>query len=85
MTAMDAHFFELFGFHMDEFSTAKFAEEIKAQGLLGHDEFDRITPFNGSEKVHASWKNSTLINTKGFGHSLHQDEVSEQIVYFLKS
>lgn len=85
MAAMDSYFFKLFGFHMNEFSTAKFSEKISVKGLLIHDELDRITPINGSEKVHSSWKNSTLIKTKGLGHSLHQEEVSSKIVDFLKS
>jgi pimeloyl-ACP methyl ester carboxylesterase len=85
MTALDLHFFNLFGFHMNDFSTARFSEKIKIKGLLIHDELDRITPIDGSEKVHSSWKNSTLIKTKGLGHSLHQNEVSEKIIDFLKS
>ncbi|MGI9550625.1 MAG: alpha/beta fold hydrolase [Aurantibacter sp.] len=85
MTAMKAYFYNLFGFHVHEFSTAKFSEKISIKGLLIHDELDRITPIAGSEKVHASWKNSTLVKTKGFGHSLHQDAVSEKVIDFLKS
>lgn len=85
MNAMGEHFFELFGFQMNEFSTAEFARNFRIKGLLIHDEQDRITSFRGSEKVHANWKNSTLIKTKGLGHSLHQEEVNEKIIDFLKS
>ncbi|MBM1106165.1 alpha/beta hydrolase [Aurantibacter crassamenti] len=85
MKAMDKHFFNLFGFHMNEFSTAKFANNFKIKGLLIHDIQDKVTAVSGSEKVHESWKNSTLIKTTGLGHSLHQDEVSDKIIAFLKS
>jgi len=85
MVAMDTLFFSLFGFHMNDFSTVKFAEYFSTEGLLIHDELDKITPVSGSEKLHAGWKNSTLIKTKGLGHSLHQKKVSEKVIDFLKS
>lgn len=85
MTAMDEHFFKLFGFRMNDFSTAEFSRKFKIKGLLIHDELDRVTAVQGSEKVHSAWENSTFVKTKGLGHSLHQDEVSERIVDFLKS
>lgn len=85
MNAMANHFFGLFGFHMNEFSTVEFASSFKIKGLLIHDIEDKVTPVSNSEKVHAMWKNSELIKTKGLGHSLHQDEVSGQIIDFLKS
>lgn len=85
MNALGHHFFGLFGFHMNEFSTIEFAKNFKIKGLLIHDIEDGVTPVNGSEKVHSNWKNSEMIKTKGLGHSLHQDEVSEKIIDFLKS
>ena len=85
MNAMGELFFDLFGFQMNEFSTAKFSEKFRVEGLLIHDELDKVTPIKGSEKVNAKWKNSRLIKTKGLGHSLHQDEVSEKVIDFLKS
>jgi len=85
MDAMGEHFFQLFGFHMNEFSTAEFSKNFSIKGLLIHDELDSVTSINGSEKVHANWKKSELIKTKGLGHSLHQDSVSEKIIDFLKS
>lgn len=85
MSAMELIFFELFRFYIDDFSTVKFVELISIKGLLIHDEFDRVTPVSGSEKVHAHWNNSTLVKTKKLGHSLHQDEVSHTIIDFLKS
>ena len=85
MEAMEALFLDLFGLPMNDFSTAKFAEHIAIKGLLIHDSFDMVTPVTGSEKVHRSWKESTLIKTKNLGHSLHQVEVSKAVIDFLKS
>ncbi|MBT8263985.1 MAG: alpha/beta hydrolase [Eudoraea sp.] len=83
--ALDDYFKKHFGFGIHGFSTANFAKNITIPGLLIHDELDTIAPVKASEKVHASWKNSTLIKTSGLGHSMHQSAVSEQIINFLKS
>lgn len=74
-----------FGFGIRDFSSSKFVQKIKTDGLLIHDIEDPITPYHNSEKVHAKWKNSTLISTRGLGHSMHQDKVNHQIIDFLKS
>lgn len=83
--ALDDFVHEKFGFRIKEFSTADFAREIDIKGLLIHDELDRIAPVSASERVHANWRNSQLIKTEGLGHSMHQDEVNENIINFLKS
>lgn len=83
--ALDNHVQENFGFRIKDFSTAAFAREIDIKGLLIHDELDQITPVSASERVHANWKNSRFITTKGLGHSMHQIEVSDSILDFLKS
>lgn len=85
MQALDDHFMHNFGFRIQEFSTSNFAKDITKPGLLIHDELDMIAPLSCSERVHANWKNSTLIKTKGLGHSLHQDGVRDHIITFLNS
>lgn len=85
LTALDAYYKKYFGFGIDEFTTAEYAKSITISGLLIHDELDLVAPFVASEKVHAHWKNSRLIKTKGLGHSMHQEQVNEQIIDFLKS
>ncbi|WP_297695551.1 alpha/beta hydrolase [uncultured Eudoraea sp.] len=74
-----------FGYGIQDFSSSKFVQKIQTEGLLVHDIEDPITPYHNSEKVHASWKNSRLISTRGLGHSMHQDKVNNQIIDFLKS
>ncbi|MEX0289671.1 MAG: alpha/beta fold hydrolase [Flavobacteriaceae bacterium] len=82
--ALDRYFVKTFGFGVNDFSTSTFAKELNIQGLLIHDKLDKIAPVQASERVHANWKNSTLITTEGFGHSLHQEEVSNYIMDFLR-
>ncbi|MBT8185642.1 MAG: alpha/beta hydrolase [Eudoraea sp.] len=83
--ALDDLIHDKFGFRFIDFSTSVFAREIEIQGLLIHDELDKIAPVSASERVHANWQNSRLIKTEGLGHSMHQDEVSYAILDFLKS
>lgn len=85
MNALDSYIFNRFGFHIREFSTSEYVKNNTTAGLLFHDRLDKITPYHASQKVHANWKNSKFISTKGFGHSMHQDEVNEQIIDFLNS
>ena len=83
LDALDTYIQEGFGFTIAEFSTSEFAKTNTKKGLLIHDELDAIAPFQASEKVHSNWKDSTLIKTQGLGHSMHQDEVNEQIIAFV--
>lgn len=85
LSGLDHHFKTHLGFSFHEFSTYKFNGHQAKKGLLIHDELDTIAPFSASESVHSTWKNSTLFKTSGFGHSMHQDEVSHQIMNFIKS
>lgn len=85
LNALDDYIFDRFGFHIREFSTTEYAKSMQKEGLLLHDRFDKITPYHASANVHANWKGSKLISTEGFGHSMHQPEVNEHILDFLKS
>lgn len=85
LKAFEDYIFERFGFHVHDFSSSKFVENNTKRGLLLHDELDTLAPFHASEKVHAQWKGSQFIRTRGLGHSMHQVHLNEQIVDFLKS
>ncbi len=84
LAAMDRFVQGRFGFTIKEFSTSEFVKTNTKKGLLIHDELDAVAPFHASEQVHANWKGSTFIKTKGLGHSMHQDEVNESIISFLE-
>jgi len=83
MTTLDAYLKRRFGFHVDEFSSARFAGNLPQRGLLFHDIRDTVAPFHASEQVHSRWSDSILVATEGLGHSMHQDEVNQQISDFL--
>ena len=74
-----------FGFTIREFSTSNFVKSNSKKGLLFHDRLDKIAPYHASVAVHNNWKNSVLISTEGLGHSMHQEEINEQILAFLES
>ncbi|GMN10875.1 alpha/beta fold hydrolase [Croceitalea sp. MTPC9] len=83
--ALNKELKEWLGFHFHEFSSARFVENNTKRGLLFHDLEDLQVPYEASVRVHEHWKGSKLITTKGLGHSMHQEEVNNQIVTFLTS
>lgn len=74
---------ERFGSPADTFSTARFLETIESEGLIIHDQDDRIIPYNDALLIKNSFKNSQLITTKGLGHSLNDASVAEHIYAFI--
>ena len=84
MRSLEAYVSSRFGVRIKEISSPRFIKESKVPGLLVHDRFDTITPYHASESVHKHWQNSMLVTTEGLGHSMHQEEVNEQIISFLQ-
>jgi pimeloyl-ACP methyl ester carboxylesterase len=76
---------ERFGAEPETFSTSKYLETITFKGLVIHDEYDTIIPYSDALQIKNSFKNSTLINTKGLGHSLNNDTVAAYIYDFLEA
>ena len=74
-----------FGYHFNEFSSARFVANNKKKGLLFHDKFDKQVAYTESVRVHEHWEGSELILTEGLGHSMHQEQVNQQIIDFLES
>jgi len=74
-----------FGTAPTAFSTAKFLETITSEGLIIHDEDDNVIPYEDALQIQQSFKNSALITTKGLGHSLKDDTVTNHICDFIKA
>jgi pimeloyl-ACP methyl ester carboxylesterase len=72
-----------FGRKPEAFSTAKFGETINVNTLIIHDTKDAIIPYADAELIHNSMKNSQLIKTEGFGHSLNHSSIYQHIIDFL--
>ncbi|KAB7531547.1 alpha/beta fold hydrolase [Flagellimonas olearia] len=85
MKSLDRYILDRFGFRIEEFSTSKFAQSNQKQGLLFHDVLDAVAPYHASAAVHEQWTGSTLVSTEGLGHSMHQDDVNNQIIEFLEA
>jgi len=83
--AMDKRLKIWFNYHFSEFSSARFVADNTKKGLLFHDKLDKQVPYTESVRVHENWKGSQLVLTEGLGHSMHQDEVNEHIISFLRA
>ncbi|MGX1929773.1 alpha/beta hydrolase [Flagellimonas sp. 2504JD4-2] len=83
MGILDEYIHNRFGFRIHEFSTSKFAQSNTKKGLLFHDRLDAVAPYHASEQVHAVWKGSKLVSTEGLGHSMHQEQINNEIIDFL--
>ncbi|WP_439152014.1 alpha/beta fold hydrolase [Winogradskyella sp.] len=80
---LDKIVFERFGQPVDYFSAANFTKSFKAKGLIIHDKKDKIIPIEDALLFANRYKNSELIITEGFGHSLKDASLTLQIINFI--
>ena len=80
---LDRIVLERFEKPVDYFSAATFSESIEAKGLIIHDKKDRIIPYEDALLVANRYKNSELISTSGFGHSLKDESLTPRIIEFI--
>lgn len=81
---LEAHFSAKFKSEIDAFSMANFAKAIKIPALLVHDIEDNVVAFDEGQKIANSWNTAEFIQTKGLGHSLHDDVLYQKIQSFLE-
>lgn len=82
--AVDHGILKKFKQPVEYFSAIQMLQQVKAKGLIIHDEGDAFAPIADAERMHANWKGSQFMRTKGLGHSVQGEHVDEAIVYFLK-
>ncbi|MFB9055781.1 alpha/beta fold hydrolase [Mariniflexile ostreae] len=82
-TELDKTITKCLGFPPEAFSTSKNLKNNRTQGLVIHDKNDDSIPFPDALLIKKSLKNSTLIVTRGLGHSLQDESVSLQIQEFI--
>jgi len=70
---------EVWGHEIDYFSMAEHAKAITIPGTIIHDREDDINFYSEGKSIHENWKNSELISTSGYGHSLQSEEVYEKV------
>jgi pimeloyl-ACP methyl ester carboxylesterase len=80
---LEAHYLRHFNLKLDQFSGKHFASTIQTEGLVAHDIDDTVVSFTEGKKIADSWKNATFIETNGLGHSMHSDDLYEQVYQFL--
>lgn len=76
---------ERFNAEPNDFSTAKSLQHATSKGLIIHDEKDSIIPYQDALLIKQNFKNSNLITTTGFGHSLNNERVHNYIHEFIAS
>lgn len=67
------------------FSTSKSLETIELEGLIIHDKSDNVIPYGDALLINRSFKNSKLVTTEGYGHSMNDEYISNYIYEFLES
>jgi len=80
---LDGIVLERFGQPVDYYSAATFTESIEAQGLIIHDKKDRIIPYEDAQLFAKRFRNSELITTTGFGHSLIDESLTTKVIEFI--
>ena len=74
------HRFEIIA---ENFSASNFLNKSELQGIIAHDIDDKVVLFKEGEKIANSWKNANFIETKGLGHSMHDDDLYTEVANFL--
>lgn len=74
---------ERFDIHPSDFSGKKFASTFNLKGLIAHDVDDDVVSFDEGKKIAEAWKSAEFIQTKGLGHSLHDELLYQRISNFL--
>jgi hypothetical protein len=80
---LEQYFVENFNFRPEEFSGKIFGRSLKLQGLIAHDSEDNVVLIAEAHKFLESWKKATFLETKGLGHSMHDDNLYRRIAQFL--
>ncbi len=80
------HMESIYKLRLTDFSAHHMARELDIPGLIVHDEKDQDVSLRNAKRLHKSWKNSSLMITKGLGHRkiLGDPKVVERIHEFLK-
>jgi len=74
-----------FDYSPEEFSAAKFLQNTIVPGIIAHDFNDDVVRFDEALKLANSWKTAQFIETKGLGHSMHDDNLYKAIIDFIEA
>ncbi|TBX69962.1 alpha/beta hydrolase [Flavobacterium silvisoli] len=82
-TLLENYYLEKFNIHINDFSGHLFAQHFHQKAIIAHDLQDNIILVDEGRMYAQSWKNATYIETNGFGHSMHNDELYQKIAEFI--
>lgn len=74
-----------FGHPIEYYTASQFADQLLPEGLIIHDNDDRINFFEDAVAIHEVWKNSKLVATNGLGHGLQSPIVYRHILDFIRN
>jgi pimeloyl-ACP methyl ester carboxylesterase len=80
---LDNFVLQYFGKPLAYFSAVDFTESLEIEGLIIHDKKDKIIPYSDGQLFANRYKNSKLITTTGFGHSLKDVSLTPKIIAFI--
>lgn len=80
---LEQYFIDRFKFRLADFSGKLFGTKLQIKGIIAHDVDDTIVSFAESKKIAESWKHALFIETKGLGHSMHDDDLYKKVTAFL--
>lgn len=80
---LENYFIQKFKLQLDDFSGEEFCKKIHTKGIVAHDVKDKIVAYSEGKKIGKSYKNAKFITTHGFGHSLHNEDLYEEIASFV--
>ncbi|SDS09325.1 Alpha/beta hydrolase family protein [Formosa sp. Hel1_31_208] len=83
--AMDALVLERFNEKPEYFHAARFLKDTIINGLIIHDEDDKIIPYNDAEDFNNFYKAAKLITTEGYGHGLRAEVINNHIIEFINA
>ncbi|TDE01223.1 alpha/beta fold hydrolase [Flavobacterium sandaracinum] len=83
LKSLEAHYLNHFKLSLEQFSSKTFVSKINTKGLIAHDIDDTVVLFEEGKKIAEVWNNAVFIETKGLGHSMHDDELYKKVCRFL--
>ena len=74
-----------FQINPSQFNSSDFVQKINVPIGIVHDKEDKIVPYTDALEITESNKHVPIYTTENLGHSLYDDNVNEQMVYFLEN
>lgn len=80
---LEDKFEDKYKFKVADFSLQSFVKTLTIPGLVIHDEDDVVAPYIDGVNITKNWKGARLFTTKGLGHSLNSEAVTNEVCHFL--